>query len=180
VGETKDLLSRGEMTQITSEKLSPATIERIKTVIYESENKKVLNISAPSDKLETFFIRIVREAEQRKQTTSGAASGGALPGFFGARAAAESGSELIESLVAAGRKGETPEGPSKAGPSELPAPKPERAVIEQLVSGPAPIRPPPAETDAAEKAPTIAAPAPPADQGVIDALLGKARDNDKD
>jgi len=174
LGNTKELLSRRELTQITAEKLEPATIERIRSVIAESENKRVLSVSAPSDRLEAFFIRIVREAEQRRQTTSGAAGGGGLPGFLGARAG--EGGDVIESLVSAARSAATPA--PEAAPSGAPAPQPERAVIEQLVSRPESAEPSSAVADRRET-PTAPTPPPPADPSVIEALLAKPPDEDK-
>lgn len=162
MGETRELLSRTELTQITAEQLSPATVEQVREVIRRAENKQVLDVSAPTDRLETFFVRVVREAERRQQATSGAIGGGAVARFLTERVAAGDGGSVIESLVAAGKKEEAAEPPADAlaAPS---APEPHREVIEQLVSGPVP---PPAPSE--PRAETVEA-----DRSVIDALLGR-------
>ncbi len=169
LGDIRDLLRRTELTQITAEKLSPQTIDRIRELIQEAEHKQVLSIGAPTDKLETFFVRIVREAEQRQQVTSGALGRGGLAGFLMERATpGETGGELIESLVAAAK---TPAAAEAAAEPPPPAEEPRRDVIEQLVGGAAPAEPPPTA-----EAGTPPPEAPRVDEQVIESLLEKKPD----
>lgn len=167
LGQTNELLRRSELTQITTEQLRPATIDRVRAVIRESESKEVLSVSAPTDKLETFFIRIVREAERQQQVTSGAMSGGELAGFLTQRTEETAGKAVIDSLMHAGRA-ESP--PTTTPPA--PAPKtedgPGREIIGSLIS----------EAKAAQASAPASperqqSPSPPsaADRSVIDALI---------
>jgi len=115
LGDIRDLLRRTELTQITAEKLSPQTIDRIR--------------------------ELIQEAEQRQQGTAGALGRGGLAGFLMERATpGETGGELIESLVAAAK---TPAAAEAAADPPPPAEEPRRDVIEQLVGGAAPAEPPP-------------------------------------
>jgi ABC-2 type transport system ATP-binding protein len=99
-GDMASLLTRDTLTQITTEKLAPDTIERVRALIRQLEQKDVLSVTAPSDKLENLFLRIVKEAQARNIKTSGAREVGQLPAFLGATAAEER--TVIDSLVRAG------------------------------------------------------------------------------
>jgi ABC-2 type transport system ATP-binding protein len=174
LGDIRDLLSRTELTQITCEKLSPRTLDRIRALVQETENKHVLNVSVPADKLETFFVRIVREAEQKQQVTSGALGSGGLAGFLTERAApGEAGEELIESLVTAGKTepAETREPAAEPAPPAISEPR--REVIEDLVVGAEPAEEAPVGRTPAEPEPE----APQVDEQVIESLLGKKHES---
>ncbi|MBN1490330.1 MAG: ABC transporter ATP-binding protein [Phycisphaerae bacterium] len=179
LGGVNELLSRTELTQITTERLAPATLDRIRTVVRESESKDILDISAPTDRLETFFVRIVREAEQQRATTSGASAGGALPGFFGEGrpSTAGEGHAVIESLVDAGRSADTPEPVAASAPAAPAEPAPQRNVIDSLVSQQAAGPPEAGPVDAAAPPRRTEEPAK-VDESVIESLLDK--DNRED
>jgi ABC-2 type transport system ATP-binding protein len=143
-GNIATMLARENLTQITTEKLAPGTIERVRGLIRELEQKDVLSVSAPSDKLENLFLRIVKEAQAQKVRTSGAREVGQMPSFLGA------GGEqaLIDSLVkAAARQGVLDEllatkpaapSPEKREPAPAKPREPvqaDRAVIDGLLKG---------------------------------------------
>jgi len=71
-GKVEDLLQRADQQQITTSQLSPGILKRIRKLI-ESENTDC-EISSPMERLETFFVRTVTEAQQQAQPTSGAVS----------------------------------------------------------------------------------------------------------
>ncbi|MBI4578669.1 MAG: ABC transporter ATP-binding protein, partial [Planctomycetes bacterium] len=100
VGNIRDLLQQENLTQITTERLSDATISRIQQVVEQEAHKAVLSVTAPSDRLESFFLRIVRQAQEAQHETSGA-TGGRMADFL--VAGPTDGKQVIESLVAAGR-----------------------------------------------------------------------------
>jgi ABC-2 type transport system ATP-binding protein len=173
VGNIHDLLSRENLTQITAEKLSPEIIRKIRDLIEREAQRQVLEVSAPSDKLETFFLRIVREAQQARQATSGATSGGRIAEFLAESATGEA---VVASLLEAGRREAEPAatGPEPEAPAE--APEPVGEVIEDLVhtDDRQPAHPAPADE---EKPPSFSTPeAEPgdADQDVIDTLVQRA------
>jgi len=71
-GQVQDLLQQTYKTQITTESLSPATMEKIQGLI-SAENKN-FEIISPMEKLESFFIRTVTDAQTKLTPTSGAVS----------------------------------------------------------------------------------------------------------
>ncbi len=167
LGDIKDLLSRNEMTQITSEKLGPQTIERIRQTVQTLEGKDLLSVTAPSDKLENFFLRIVREAQQARVETHGAASGTGVADFLRGAPAEHRGKELIQDLVSAAEH--TPEISEPALPEEAPAAA-EAALIDQLVKTPQR----PVEAPAAPTAPSE----PEVDRSLIESLIKPAPKED--
>jgi len=171
VGPVRELLRQQDLTQITTDKLSDEALVRIRNIIETEENKQVLDISAPSDKLETFFLRIVREAQQTQQRTSGVTASGRIAEFL----AAPEGEAVVESLMAAAEtKPEEPTTePTPASPREAPA----ADVIEDLVSTAA--KPPPQMPS--EELPPPARPVDEdADRSVIDDLIAPSREEDTD
>jgi ABC-2 type transport system ATP-binding protein len=70
-GTLKELLARRDLTQITVDQLAPETLREIQELIRQREGKSA-EISAPSDKLETLFLRIVQEAREQQVDTGGA------------------------------------------------------------------------------------------------------------
>lgn len=171
VGPVRELLRQQDLTQITADKLSDEALARIRDIIETEENKQVLDISAPSDKLETFFLRIVREAQQTQQRTSGVTASGRIAEFL----AAPEGEEVVESLMAAAEtKPEEPiTEPTPGSPREAPA----ADVIEDLVSTAAK----PTPQAPIEEMPPPARPVDEdADGSVIDDLIAPGREEDTD
>lgn len=129
VGNIHELLSQGNLTQITTERLSDKTIDRIRELVADQENKQVVSVATPSDKLETFFLRIVKKAQEARQQTSGVTAGGQIAEFL--VAAEQEPEAVVDSLIAAARSRETPtEEPAPAAPSEEPAAN----VIDELLT----------------------------------------------
>ncbi|HOA73673.1 MAG TPA: ABC transporter ATP-binding protein [Phycisphaerae bacterium] len=169
IGETRELLRQQNLTQITTERLSEETIARIQEIVEREAKKQVLSITTPSDRLESFFLRIVREAQEAQHETSGAASSGQVADFLKG-----DGEALIDSLVAAGKQAEAPAG---AAPVEVAAaPEPAAEVIDELL---APRQTVAAEEEASQATPSATRPAPAApnaadeqlDRSVIEGLL---------
>ena len=69
-GEVTALLSRADKRQITTDALSEDAIEKIRQVVQAEGGQ--CEITPPMEKLETFFVRIVTEAEKHAEPTSGA------------------------------------------------------------------------------------------------------------
>ncbi len=162
LGDIHELLSRNELTQITTEKLDAQTIEQVRQIIHRREGKELLSVSAPSDKLETFFLRIVREAKEAKLDTAGVSEGTGVAAFL--RGPEPEGKEVIEDLVSAGaRAEETMEAVPSSGE---PTAEPQTAVIEQLVEATSEKQTEPAEAPAEDESE-----APAADRSVIDSLI---------
>ena len=69
-GSIADLLERKDKTQITTNVLSDRTIEQIRRIVERDSGG--FDVKAPMQGLESFFIGIVRQAQQEKMPTSGA------------------------------------------------------------------------------------------------------------
>ena len=163
-GKVEQLLSRYGLTQITAERLSPAAVEQIRSIVANDGGKAVLDVSAPREKLEALFLRIVAEARTERVTTGGAVGTGQVAQFLLAEDA-EQGREVLDHLVAATEQeqSETRVGQDQAEPQPT-APQPVKGeVLNDLVAGP----------DEDKPKPPAPAPAPPqADRKVIDSLMG--------
>ena len=166
-GTLEELLSRRNLTQITTEQLDAATTDRIRRALSEA-NKQLIGIEAPKDKLESLFLRIVREARQRRERFAGAVDTGEVAEFLRAKPD-QTGAGVIEELLA---RPEEPQPPAEAAPAPAP-PAPAGDVLQELLTqseDPAP--PAPAPTQPAQPAPTAPA-RETADQSVIDSLTQK-------
>ncbi len=175
-GDISQLLARENLTQITTEKLSENAVKQVRDLIHRLEGKEILNVTAPSDKLEDLFLRIVKEAQAENIRTSGARAAGELPSFLAPVEDKER--AVIDSLVQAARRPEpvpetvAAEPTTRGAKRSEPAGEPSKEVIEQLLSKP--------ETPPAEPPPTPPAPDRPrgpvkADRSVIEELLQNPR-----
>ena len=174
-GDLETLLARQDKTLITTDSLSEETIDQVRRLIRRLEDKDI-GVSYPRNRLEDFFLTIVRDAEAADVHTSGARGGGELPAFL-AKPAETGAKALLDSLIIAAERPapepilvETPAGPTDDEAA--------RTVVDRLAreaDGPR-------ETDqVAETAQETNIPAETlgsreveADRGVIDSLLGDA------
>ncbi len=132
MGNIHELLSQENLTQITTERLSPEAIERIRRIVEQEERKQVVSISAPAARLETFFLKVVREAQAARPETSGALAGGKIAEFL-ATAAAPDSRAIVDTLIAAADKAAPP--PIEKSVVQQPQPEPPaREVIESLLA----------------------------------------------
>ena len=136
LGNIHDLLSQENLTQITTEKLSGEAIAKIRYIVEQEENKQVVSVVAPTAKLETFFLRVVREAQSSRPETSGAIAGGRIAGFL-AESAPVKATVLVDSLIAAADKRIEPPPESIEPTAAAPQPpeQPAEQVIEALLAG---------------------------------------------
>ncbi len=171
VGNIHELLQQQNLTQITTERLDQATITRIQDMVENEAHKSVVRVETPSDRLESFFLRIVRQAQEAQHATSGAATSGKMADFLAAGPAAD-GAQVIESLVAAGHQDVRPV-EVMAGPSQ---PEAAAEIIGELLAARhvQPVAPSAAPAGGAQPAPVVEQ-GP--DRNVIDSLLdGTAED----
>jgi hypothetical protein len=170
-GPTRELLSQTNLTQITTEKLAPETIEKVRQLVQSNTGRKVLSVSSPSDTLESFFLRIVAEAEAANVITSGVRESGELPDFLGGSPPSE---QVIESLVSAARAPQRVE-PASAGLPKPAQKQPSQKVIEQLTERPKPASAPqgPKPVPAREASQKRKREPTEADRSIIDSLTKK-------
>lgn len=97
IGSMEELLTNREITQIRSKHLTSEVIEKIKSFLPDGE----LEVQAPRERLEEYFLRIVQEAQAEQIETSGAIIGGEVSDFLGTTEPSVSETEqVIEQLVA--------------------------------------------------------------------------------
>jgi ABC-2 type transport system ATP-binding protein len=159
-GTVDELLCLSDSTIIETDRLDPATIEKIERVLEEAEGKGIRRVEAPRQKLESLFLEIVQKAQAEGVATGGAQSGGRVASFL----EEAEGEELIEGLVAG--KTESIEDPEPKAP-EVDASTIDAAtgqVLDDLIAG---------ESSSTSEPQT---PVDPADEGpdasVLDDLLG--------
>jgi ABC-2 type transport system ATP-binding protein len=136
-GRVKDLLQLTDKKQITTGSLSIAALEKIKKIVLQEQSECV--ITSPMDRLETFFIKTVAEAQLLSSPTSGAVSTTHIGDFLAAKTTTQS---ILDKLVTA------PVSPDV--PSELPETKqvvpvddseskPDEQLLDKLTGRPEPV-----------------------------------------
>jgi ABC-2 type transport system ATP-binding protein len=131
-GQVKQLLQQSSRMQITSGVLSDRTIDGIRKLI-EAEHTD-FEVTTPMEKLETFFIRTVTEAQESAVPTSGAVSTTMIGDFLAAEAAQKS---ILDKLVTA-EVSDKPRGSIETQkPDEVKTPvvEPDKELLGKLTSG---------------------------------------------
>ena len=118
-GRVGDLLKKTNKTQILTDAISDATVDRIRDVLRREHVE--CEISSPMERLETFFINTVVEAQQQATPTSGAVSTTQIGEFLTAGAR---GDDILNKLVVA-PVSERPQ----AGSSRTDRPQPQEAAV---------------------------------------------------
>ena len=173
VGHVDDLLAQETYSQIITDRLDEATLTKIKAVL-AGAGHELQEVSAPREKLESLFLRIIEEAQAKRLTTAGALAGGDVAEFL--RTGDDQAQEaraVIDELVAA-----TEPVDDKAPAMPAPAPvEPDEGLLAELISaGRADAEPTEAPPGAASS-PRTDAPSPKPQEGdrsVIDGLTGQA------
>ncbi len=172
-GTMEDLLAQEEKTQFTAEKLSDEQIEQVRTFIGKFSNKGDVKVSAPAEPLESFFLRIVRQAQTANVVTSGARAAGALPDFLKSVPQSE---RVIESLIHAAREPQAVE----SAPQRQAKPEPDRNVLEQLTAPTPPVADPEPSPGQAHTEEPSRRKEVEADRSVIDSLINPSNKSQDD
>lgn len=175
-GEVKKLLQQTDKRQIMTGAVSDAAVSRIREILAEEQAE--CEVTTPMERLETFFIDTVAQAQQEDRPTSGAVSTTQI-GEFLTEASAES---ILDKLVAAPVSKETPAPSLHTERTDRPEPEPRRLPDKDLL-GELTKPKSPAQTERVEQAPTSEAlPVPPSKpaegqqvrKDVLDSLTGRA------
>jgi len=138
-GQVRDLLLQTNKMQITTDTLSDNAVERIKQLIKDEHAD--CEVTTPMEKLETFFVKTVADAQQQARPTSGAVSTTDISDFLAAEAAQES---ILDKLVFASVSRETPaDSPKteKVVPVETSEIRPDEKLLSELSKPAEPSRP---------------------------------------
>ncbi|MCH7719380.1 MAG: ATP-binding cassette domain-containing protein [Planctomycetes bacterium] len=170
-GDIRELLGRQDRTQITTERLSESTIQKIRELLTRVEAKQILSVTTPSDRLENLFLRIVDEAQQANIETSGARAAGAIPEFLSKEG---EGDALIKTLVSASDQPlAEPVVPPMASKRE---PEPVEQVVEELTQASETRQAEPVVPTATDGGDSAASPAGSPvgpDESIIDSLVSR-------
>ncbi len=170
-GTVDQLLSDTEKTIIQTQRLQPATIARIESVL-AAEGLGIDRVQAPRQRLEDLFMEIVEQAQREQVATSGAQGGGQTAKFL--RGDEEEGADLIENLVRETPASESARARSASKPAAVEGPRAD--VLGELMKGAVPTETAPSRSSG--RTPAESAPAADVDASVIDALLGDKKDRD--
>jgi len=173
-GKVGDLLQQANKRQFVTSAVSDQTIDKIKQVL--GAEGAECEVSSPMEKLETFFINTVVEAQQQARPTSGAVSTTQIGDFLTAE---RSQGDILDKLVSASESVETPETETVA-PLEVTAPELDKNVLGELTKPDTG-----SETDhvksvtksaadLAEAKPVVPTDAGQVKKGVLEALTGRA------
>ena len=174
-GQIEELLAQQEMTQIQTENLGEKELGQLKDYLEKNLGTKVISVGSPRDRLEQFFLRMIKRAE-KEMFTHGALTGGKVSEFLRSSTLDDSGQALLEKLSA---REETPiEKSSKPIKPESKS-QPEKRVLDSLI----------AQADESEKSavpphheeqntPPRSTPSDQVDRQLLDNLLDKSDDHD--
>jgi len=177
-GTVRDLLTREQVTQISTEGLREETTRKIMELIRAEEGEKAVNVDHPMTRLEAYFLEVVQEAQEEQAETAGARIGEPVESFLteGTEAPRAPARDVLSGLVGAARDEEAASGEPEQAPEPGPEEAPERGgVLDGLAS--APEAPPAAETAPAKEEPGV-------DRSVLDRLVrpddGKRPESDEE
>ncbi len=174
-GQVRDLLQQTGKRQIVTSAVSDRTIEKIRRIL--EEERAECEVTSPMERLETFFINTVVEAQQQAKPTSGAVSTTQIGEFLTAE---KSQASILDKLVAAPVTQEPPAEPPRTEqpkPAETKTPQPNRDLLSELSKPTAP-----AETERTPSKPKASEPVESTEdrqvkRNILDELTGKAPDS---
>ncbi len=121
-GSMEEILARRDRLQITCDRLPPEAVAEIERIVRSRGGS--VEVSMPRDRLESLFLRIVREASARRLETAGSAPAGQIAGFLGEQARDR---EVLESLLMPAAAPREPEPVAAAAADE-----PDSSVLAEL------------------------------------------------
>ncbi len=171
-GQVRELLQQSGRRQIVTSAVSEAAIGKIQQILADEHAE--CEITSPLEKLETFFINTVVEAQQQARPTSGAVSTTQIGDFLMAE---RSQASILDKLVSAPVAEEKPVEPPQTEhpqPSEVSTPEPDRDLLRELTKSTstpqtkhvAPAKPSPSEVPQSADDGQVR-------KGVLDALTGR-------
>lgn len=80
-GAVEELLSRKDTTQITAPAMSDETIKQVVEII-RRESDSEPEVSYPVERMESFFLKVIREAREKRESTGGVDAGSGTPEFL--------------------------------------------------------------------------------------------------
>jgi ABC-2 type transport system ATP-binding protein len=125
-GRVGDLLREANKRQFVTSAVSDQTVEKIKQIL--GADGAECEVTTPMERLETFFINTVVEAQQQARPTSGAVSTTDIGDFL---TAGKSQADILDKLVSSSESAETPAG-APAAPIEAVTSQPDKNLLGEL------------------------------------------------
>jgi len=191
LGRVSDLLTEQGRMEIRTPVLPEPVLAQVKSIIYAAlsrpssaagspagaERPDLVEVSAPSRKLEEYFLSVVEDARRERLETAGATVGGPAADFL--RGEPE-GEKLVEDLVRAGQ-GEPAPQPAQVAPEPAEAIRTDRKLIEELVTGaPAPAQVQPGEQPDRGQAEPVSATEAGVRHDLIEGLIERSKETRKE
>ncbi len=126
-GKVRELLQQSDKTQITADSLSEDSLRKVRQLL--DTEKKAYEISSPMERLETFFIRTVVEAQKQAIPTSGAVSTTQIGEFLAAEARQQT---ILDKLVTASPASKTQDSVKTAKTVPAETKESDNKLLEQL------------------------------------------------
>ncbi|NLH40266.1 MAG: ABC transporter ATP-binding protein [Planctomycetes bacterium] len=173
-GRVRDLLQKTNKRQIVTDAISDATADRIRELLKKEHAD--CEISSPMERLETFFINTVVQAQQQATPTSGAVSTTQIGDFLAARSVKET---VLDKLVGASVAEKPDSGPAKtekSQPRETVVPQPNKDLLSKLTQSASTVKPTaasPVQTNRVENVPETTVKPSKTKKSIIDELTGE-------
>ena len=156
LGNVEDLLRVRAKTQITSDQLKRETIQKVVEVIQEMEGAdREVNVEAPRDRLEHFFLRVIEEARAARLETSGVTGGTGAASFFQGIQREEKAENILQDLLSQAPAERAPEEAPVVVSAQAKEPEAVKAALQDLVQ---PKTLEPAQPVPRQRAPAVEAP----------------------
>lgn len=129
-GQVKDLLQRTDKRQIVTGAVSDQAVSKVQQILIAEGAE--CEVTSPMERLETFFINTVTEAQRQARPTSGAVSTTDIGDFLTAEKSQES---ILDKLVSTSEAEPTPVHAPETqavGPVEVETPQPDRDLLADL------------------------------------------------
>jgi len=173
-GQVKELLQKTNKRQIITDAISETAVDRIRRVLEEEHAE--CEISSPMERLETFFINTVVEAQRQATPTSGAVSTTQIGDFLAAGANKDSILDKLVSAPVSEKPSAEPIRTERPQPREAVTPEPNKDLLRKLATpslsngtaGAAPV-----QTERVETVPETAVKKEQIKKSLLDELTGK-------
>jgi ABC-2 type transport system ATP-binding protein len=148
IGALKELLATPDTIRITAPVLPRETLERVLETIRRDAGADKVKVDNPTENLENYFLKVVQQARQSAEQTSGATSGNVVAEYLraGDKEAKRGADRILERLTAP----TTPVHQSEPTASPAPPQPSDAAKLAALTKPSSPTEPAPAESKPAE------------------------------
>lgn len=126
-GRLRELLATPDSLRFTTPALSRLLVEEVLTLLRREADDSQVQVDVPTQNLESYFLKVVREARLASQETSGATAGNRIAAYLQPEHSEAPGADkLLERLA------QTPIEPGRVAETVMPEPLVEKARLAEL------------------------------------------------